>query len=242
MTHVRCGDGRMRCSGFHYENIVQVINRLARTNRNTFLSGLHSYVITWHRRVRYGRYRQQIRRKRRYLCTRMHGFIDQKIIISIFTAVRTLNLTKCPFRYYFTDRLCWYLCRRNSAGLNCIRLHATASPTTRTNRLRKCKGNVSSISWLTTHVALCVSMTEWTLPVIIPCESTFSYRKTHFCPVMIEIQLKAVFLINYMLLLIKKWVSFTIHIGWVSCHRGMTRPHVADGGDGLQIWRLAANI
>jgi hypothetical protein len=26
------------------------------------------------------------------------------------------------------------------------------------------------------------------------------------------------------------------------CHRGMGRPRVADGGDGLQIWRVAANI
>jgi len=26
------------------------------------------------------------------------------------------------------------------------------------------------------------------------------------------------------------------------CHLGMARPRVADGGDGLQIWRVAANI
>jgi hypothetical protein len=26
------------------------------------------------------------------------------------------------------------------------------------------------------------------------------------------------------------------------CHHGMARPQVADGGDGLQIWRVAANI
>jgi hypothetical protein len=29
---------------------------------------------------------------------------------------------------------------------------------------------------------------------------------------------------------------------WVPCHHGMARPQVADGGDGLQIWRVAANI
>jgi len=28
----------------------------------------------------------------------------------------------------------------------------------------------------------------------------------------------------------------------VSCHHGMTRPRVTDGGDGLQIWRVAANV
>jgi hypothetical protein len=28
----------------------------------------------------------------------------------------------------------------------------------------------------------------------------------------------------------------------VPCHHGMARPQVADGGDGLQIWRVAANI
>jgi hypothetical protein len=33
-----------------------------------------------------------------------------------------------------------------------------------------------------------------------------------------------------------------IHVKWVPCHHGMARPQVADGGDGLQIWRVAANI
>jgi hypothetical protein len=28
----------------------------------------------------------------------------------------------------------------------------------------------------------------------------------------------------------------------VPCHHGMARPQVADGGDGLQVWRVAANI
>jgi len=26
------------------------------------------------------------------------------------------------------------------------------------------------------------------------------------------------------------------------CHHGMARPRVADGGDGLQIWKIAANL
>jgi hypothetical protein len=30
-----------------------------------------------------------------------------------------------------------------------------------------------------------------------------------------------------------------IHVKWVPCHHGMARPQVADGGDGLQIWRVA---
>jgi hypothetical protein len=30
--------------------------------------------------------------------------------------------------------------------------------------------------------------------------------------------------------------------GWVPCHHGKVRPQVADVGEGLQIWRLAANI
>jgi hypothetical protein len=29
---------------------------------------------------------------------------------------------------------------------------------------------------------------------------------------------------------------------WVPCHPGMARPQVPDGGDGLHIWRVAANI
>jgi hypothetical protein len=32
------------------------------------------------------------------------------------------------------------------------------------------------------------------------------------------------------------------HVTWVPCHHGMARPQVADGGDGLQIWEVAANI
>jgi hypothetical protein len=32
------------------------------------------------------------------------------------------------------------------------------------------------------------------------------------------------------------------HVKWVPCHHGMGRPQVADRGDGLQIWRVAANI
>jgi hypothetical protein len=29
---------------------------------------------------------------------------------------------------------------------------------------------------------------------------------------------------------------------WVPCHHGMARAQVADGGNGLQIWSVAANI
>jgi hypothetical protein len=36
--------------------------------------------------------------------------------------------------------------------------------------------------------------------------------------------------------------SFTLHVKWVPCHHGMARPQVADGGEGLQIWKVAANI
>jgi hypothetical protein len=32
------------------------------------------------------------------------------------------------------------------------------------------------------------------------------------------------------------------HIKWVPCQHGMVHPQVADRGDGLQIWRVAANI
>jgi hypothetical protein len=32
------------------------------------------------------------------------------------------------------------------------------------------------------------------------------------------------------------------HVRWVPCHHGMARPQVADGGDGLQIRRVAASI
>jgi hypothetical protein len=32
------------------------------------------------------------------------------------------------------------------------------------------------------------------------------------------------------------------HVKWVHCHHGMAHPRVADGGDSLQIWRVAANM
>jgi hypothetical protein len=32
------------------------------------------------------------------------------------------------------------------------------------------------------------------------------------------------------------------HVRWVPCHHGMARPQVADGGDSLQFWKVAANI
>jgi hypothetical protein len=32
------------------------------------------------------------------------------------------------------------------------------------------------------------------------------------------------------------------HVKLDLCHHGMVRPRVADRGDGLQIWRVAANI
>jgi hypothetical protein len=32
------------------------------------------------------------------------------------------------------------------------------------------------------------------------------------------------------------------HVRWVPCHHSMALSQVAGGGDGLQIWRVAANI
>jgi hypothetical protein len=40
----------------------------------------------------------------------------------------------------------------------------------------------------------------------------------------------------------KKGSICSDHVKWVPCHHGMARPQVADGGDGLQMWRVAANI
>jgi hypothetical protein len=42
------------------------------------------------------------------------------------------------------------------------------------------------------------------------------------------------------MVLIIKVSSF--HVKWVSCHHGMSLPWVVDGGDGFQIWRIAANL
>jgi hypothetical protein len=33
-----------------------------------------------------------------------------------------------------------------------------------------------------------------------------------------------------------------IHISWVPCHNGRVCPHVADGGDALQVSKETANI
>jgi hypothetical protein len=37
-------------------------------------------------------------------------------------------------------------------------------------------------------------------------------------------------------------VIWKCHVSWAPLHHGMARPQVADGGDGLRIWRVAANI
>jgi hypothetical protein len=34
----------------------------------------------------------------------------------------------------------------------------------------------------------------------------------------------------------------SLYVRWVPCHHGMARPQVADWGNGLQIWRVAASI
>jgi hypothetical protein len=44
-----------------------------------------------------------------------------------------------------------------------------------------------------------------------------------------------------LLLLLLLLLLFT-DVKWVLCHHGMARPQFADGGDSLQIWRVAANI
>jgi hypothetical protein len=37
-------------------------------------------------------------------------------------------------------------------------------------------------------------------------------------------------------------IAFPYHVKWAPCHHGKARPQVADEGDGLQIWRVTANI
>jgi hypothetical protein len=37
-------------------------------------------------------------------------------------------------------------------------------------------------------------------------------------------------------------IYYSFHVRWVPCHHGMARPLIAVGGDGLQIWKVAANI
>jgi hypothetical protein len=32
-----------------------------------------------------------------------------------------------------------------------------------------------------------------------------------------------------------------LHVMWVPCHHDMAHPQFADGEDGLQLWRVAAN-
>jgi len=37
-------------------------------------------------------------------------------------------------------------------------------------------------------------------------------------------------------------VPLKCHVTWFPCHHNMERPLVADGGDGLQIWKVPTNI
>jgi hypothetical protein len=47
---------------------------------------------------------------------------------------------------------------------------------------------------------------------------------------------------NKIKIVFKTYDLFQLNVKWASCHHGMARPQVVDGGDGLQIWRVAANI
>jgi hypothetical protein len=40
----------------------------------------------------------------------------------------------------------------------------------------------------------------------------------------------------------KLFYSVSLHVKWLLYHHGMARPQVAIGGDGLQLWAVAANI
>jgi hypothetical protein len=42
--------------------------------------------------------------------------------------------------------------------------------------------------------------------------------------------------------IIKDGSIYSPHVRWVPCHHGMARSQVADGGDSLQFWRVAANM
>jgi hypothetical protein len=37
-------------------------------------------------------------------------------------------------------------------------------------------------------------------------------------------------------------IGILVHVRWVPFHHGKARPQVTDGGNDLQIWRIAANI
>jgi hypothetical protein len=41
---------------------------------------------------------------------------------------------------------------------------------------------------------------------------------------------------------LNSFVPFRFRVKWVPYHHGMARRHVADGGEGRQIWRVTANI
>jgi hypothetical protein len=48
--------------------------------------------------------------------------------------------------------------------------------------------------------------------------------------------------LGYCLLTFNKCTLYLIHVRWVPCHHSMVRSQVADGGNTLQVWRVAANI
>jgi hypothetical protein len=55
-----------------------------------------------------------------------------------------------------------------------------------------------------------------------------------------EIKRKQTLLVHVDSIFSSDFWSFCVK--WVPCHHGKARPQVADGGEGLQIWRVAANI
>jgi hypothetical protein len=37
-------------------------------------------------------------------------------------------------------------------------------------------------------------------------------------------------------------VAAVVHVKWITCHHGTSSQQVVYGGDGLQLWKVAANI
>jgi hypothetical protein len=46
---------------------------------------------------------------------------------------------------------------------------------------------------------------------------------------------------DYTLFILSPFILLGPHVMWVPCHHGMAHPQFADGEDGLQLWRVAAD-
>jgi hypothetical protein len=77
---------------------------------------------------------------------------------------------------------------------------------------------------------------------MLPCVILSSGFESSCIRIVLIVCIAFIQLLGYEWILQLMWNVSSYHVNVDTCHHGMARPHVADWKDGLQMWRVAANI